>query len=230
MCDPVTIGSLAVGAAGSIYKGQEAANTQNDMVSARNAATQAELGRSKAYGEESRGTFDKSLNIFDPNAQATRLSTNQGAAGSFINSNGVAPANVGTISTGSAPAAVGAAETQKLGDVFSRIGMRNTAHGKLAGYDQTMFDNNVDLNNNARKIDSVGDFAKVSSGVNKTEQDNAYRNAYRNPSPIGDILQTAGQVGAFYGGKGFSPFGGAPGGAGGAPDFRMGFASPGQRM
>lgn len=233
MCDPVSIAALGAGAAGSIYKGQEAANTQNDMISARNAATNAELGRDKVYGDESRGVFNNSLGVFDPTAQANRLATNQTNAGNFINSNGAAPANVGTISTNTAPAAVGAGEATKLGDVFSRIGARNTAHGKLAGYDQTMFDNNVNLHANAGSIDQIGDFAKVSSGVNKTEQQNAYQNAYRNPSPIGDILQTAGQVGGYYGGKGFSPFGGAPGGTGGvggAPDFRMGFASPGQRM
>jgi len=211
MCDPVTIGAMALGTAGSIYKGKEAADTQNAMIGARNAATQQELERSKKYSAESQGEFDKSLNIFDPQNQATRLQTNQNAATSGFNINAPTQAGVGTIGTGNAPAVVGRNEQAGLGDVFRRINDRGAAHGKLAGYDQTTFDNNVDLTGQARRIDSIGDYAKVSSGVNKTEQEAAYKNAYRNPSPLGDILQTAGQVGAFYGGKG-----GLPGGSGNA--------------
>lgn len=224
MCDPVTLGSLAVGAAGSIYKGQEAADTQNNMISARNAATQQELERSRAFGAESRGEFGKSLNVFDPAGQGARLAGNQAGASSYFAGNAPTAAGVGTISTGNAPKVVADTEAKTIGDTFGKIGRSSAAHGNLAGYDQTMFDNNVDTNAQARRIDSIGDFAKVSAGVNKTEQEAAQRNAYRNPSPIGDILQTAGQVGAFYGGKGGLPFrfGGGYGGSPVAGAFQVG--------
>lgn len=200
MCDPVSIGALALGAAGSAINGMESSNTANAMVGARNRATQQELGRQKAYGTESRGVFDTAMGGFTPEAQTNRLASSQTTAANNFASN--APTDVGTITTSTAPRVVGNSENRRVADAFKAVGDRNAAHGKLTGYDQTFFDNNADLLNTGRRIDTVGDFAKVSSGVNRAEQDAAYRNAYKPNSGIGDLLQLAGSVGGYYGGKG----------------------------
>lgn len=200
MCDPMTAAALAASAGGAVIAGNERADSLNAQVNARNAATQAELARSKVYGQESRGIFDKSVGNFTPEAQGAALSTGQQDAGKAFSAN--LPTNVGHITTANAPRVVGEAENTKVADTFTRLGSSAEKHGNLAGYDQQMFGNKVALADSGRHIDTIGDFAKTSAGVNQVEQRAAFNNATKPSSGIGELLQLGGQLGAYYGGRG----------------------------
>lgn len=213
MCDPVTLGSAAVATAGSIYSGKEASDNARRTSEARNAATMAEVERGKAYGEKSRGVFDTNLTAYDNQPQ--QLADAQRTTGAAIAGN--APTDVGMISSGNAPAIVAEREGARMADVFTRNAGLDQKLGNLKGYDASNLTNSLRNKQAGRDIDMIGDFAKTSSGVNAVEQRASAQNAFKPPSGIGEILQTAGKVGSFYGGKGSFKFG-TPGAAA-APNF-----------
>lgn len=203
MCDPVTAGlGLAASAGGSLLNANEANQNAQNVANARNAATQAELQRQKAYGAQARGEFDKSLDLFGPGAQPASLAKAQGDIGSLLAGNTPDAARVGTITTANAPAAVGASEGKKLGDVFSYLGQSATNLGNLKGYDQNNFNTGQSLTTQGRNIGVITDNSKASADVNKMEQGAAATNAYTPPSGLGDLLSFAGNVGSYYAGGG----------------------------
>lgn len=202
MCDPVTLGSAAVGAAGSLISSNEAQSSARAQADARNRATMAEVERQKAYGDQSRGEFDKSMTAFAPGAQDTSRAAATSGIGDILTGQAPTAAQVGGITTANAPAVVGATETARLGDVFKRAAQNNTNLATLKGYDQNQFNTNLQIGQQGRNIDTIGDFSKVSSGVSKTEQDAAFNNAKKPSSGIGELLSFAGNVGANQAGKG----------------------------
>lgn len=202
MCDPVTLGSAAVGAAGSLISANEAQSSARAQADARNRATMAEVERQKAYGEQSRGEFDKSMTAFAPGAQEASRAAATSGIGDILTNQAPTAAQVGGITTGNAPAVVGATENARLGDVFKRAAQNNANLATLKGYDQSQFNTNLQLGQQGRNIDTIGDFSKVSSGVSKTEQDAAFNNAKKPSSGIGELLSFAGNVGANQAGKG----------------------------
>jgi hypothetical protein len=202
MCEPVTLGSLALSAAGSAVNGYERNRSANAMQNARNAATTQELERQRGYGDRSRAEFDRSLNVFDPTAQAQGLQTAQSSIGDILASN--APTDVGSITTSTAPAAVGRNENRVIGDVFAKAADQSGRTAKLKGYDQQRFNDKLALGQNARGIDMISDLSRTSAGVNQVEQRAAGTNAYRPPSGLGDLLQFAGTVGGYSAGRGGS--------------------------
>lgn len=199
MCDPISIGSMAVGAIGSAVNGYEASQNAAAQINARNAATQAELERQKGYGARTREGFDKSLDVYSPQAQTQGLSDAQTSFGDVLTRN--TPTNVGSITTTGAPRVVGDSENSRLAGVFNTAATRNTNLANLKGYDQQMFGNKLALGQNARDIDMIGDFAKTSAGVSGIEQRAAANNAAKVPSGLGSLLQFAGTVGANRAGR-----------------------------
>lgn len=199
MCNPVALGPAAVATAGSVYSGMEASDNARRTQEARNAATMAEVERGKAYGDKSRAVFDTSLNSFK-----TDPSGAQEATRAAISGNAPSAAQVGTISTGNGPQVVADREGSKLASVFTRNAGLDNALGTLKGYDANTTNNQLNLNQSGRDINTIGDFAKTSANVNAVEQRAAGQNAYKPPSGIGEILQTAGKIGGYYGGKGFT--------------------------
>lgn len=202
MCDPVS--ALAIGAqgVGSLISGNEANANARSQQDARNAATQAELARSKVYGEKSRGEFDKSMDLYAPGAQEASRAAATSDIGDVLTGNAPTADMVGTLTTASAPRVVAEAEKATLGDVFTRNATNNSNMAALKGYDQNAFNTNLDVNQQGRGIDQVGDFARVSAGVNQGEQRAAVTNAKKSSSGIGELLSFAGSLGANAGGRG----------------------------
>ena len=100
MCDPISLGSLAVGAAGNAISGYERSQSAAAEINARNAATQAELERSRKYGQQTQASFDKSVDIYNPGAQAQGLASSQSQIGDVLTTK----TNGGSISGASATA------------------------------------------------------------------------------------------------------------------------------
>ncbi|MGZ5940171.1 MAG: hypothetical protein ACXWLD_09140 [Rhizomicrobium sp.] len=217
MCDPLTGAAIGASAIGSLISGNEANSNAQAQQNARNAATQAELARSKVYGQQSRGEFDKSAALFAPGAQDASRAAATNDLGTLLTNNAPTAAQVGTITTASAPRVVGATENSKLGDVFARAAQNNSNLAALKGYDQNTFNTNLGMNQQGRNIDQIGDFAKTSAGVNQVEQRAAYTNAYKPPSGIGELLSFGGNIGANMAGRGNLKL----------PNFTGSMASPG---
>lgn len=202
MCDPVSIGALALSAAGSAIQGREQNANQRRAIEARNAVTQQELERQRAYGDQTRSEFDKSLNLYDPSAISGGLTTAQGGITDALTRNAPTADTVGTITTGYAPPVIGNNERSKIASVFARGADQSRRTGALKGYDQQLFDNNLATTQNGRNIDVVRDLSKTSSDVAGTELGAADTNARRPSSGLGQLLQFAGNAGAYYGGRG----------------------------
>lgn len=210
MCDPITLGAMALSAGGSLVNSSEQNATQGRMIAARNRATQEELARQRAFQAQSGKTFNKQMVAFDPHKQESDLQAAQGAATDQFKAN--APIDVGGISSGNGPQVVNSAADKSVADAFGRGTAQDAALGQLTGWNQRALNNNLGLNNTGRNLDLTSDFAKTSAAVNRLEQDADYRNAYQPNSGIGDIMKFAGSVGAYEGGQGktlggmFKPF------------------------
>jgi len=202
MCDPVSIGAIALSAAGAGVNAYETNKNQSSMIEARNAATQAELGRQKGYQAKSNEIFGKSVDGFAPATQSANLANNQQTVASAFQGNAPTAQSVGSISSGTAPSVVKTAEATKVGDILNLGKASNTARGNLFGYSQNQFNNKLNLNDTNRNLDLNTDLSKTSAGVGKLEQDANYKNAFRPNSGVGDIMQLAGSFGAYSGGRG----------------------------
>lgn len=213
MCDPISAMAVAAGAAGSGINAYETNRTQKAMTNARNAATQAELERQRAYQAQSGAEFDKAVGNFSAENQAQRLTNEQARVGDAFAQNAPTAEMVGQIGTGGAPRVVQAEETRVLGDSFTKGAERNKNAAKLAGWDQRAFGNKLDLNQSGRNLDLTADLSRTSAAVGGLEQNAAYKNAFRPNSGIGDLLQFAGQIGGYQAGKGGFKVPGATGNA-----------------
>lgn len=203
--DPITIGALLASAAGGLISGNEANSNARRQQEARNAVTLAELARQKAYGDQARGQFDKSMALFGPGAQEASLAKAQGDIGSLITGNIPTAESIGTITTASAPRGVASSENDRLAGVFQRLGQNAINLGNLKGYGQSVFDTNLGLNQTGRDIDRIGDLSKTSARVAEIEKGAAATNAYKPPSGIGELLSFAGNAGLTLSGKGKLP-------------------------
>src|SRR5690349_15064691 len=200
--DPVTLAlTTALAAGGAAINGYEQNQTQKRMIEARNAATQAELQRQQKLQQQSQAVLDNTMHDFTPQSQADNLAQAQTASTNAFTANTPAVSSASFV-TPDAPRVVQDAADKKVGDVFSRAGKLNTAFGNLNGYDRNFFNNNINLNNSARKLKTVSDFARTSAAVNGLEQQDAYNNAFRRNSGIGDLLSFAGNTLAYRGGRG----------------------------
>lgn len=216
MCDPVSIGSAAVSGLGAIIAGNEKASAERNAINARNAATRAEIDRQHGYQATTGAEFNKSVDLFNPQAVSNGLVGAQNAATTNLNAN--QPVDFGSIVTSRATPAAQAAQAGTVADVFGRAGQRDTAQGNLAGYGNQVFDNNLALKGAGRNIDLTASNARVSQGVGAQEADAAYNNASRQSSGIGEILSTLGGIGAGGGfNKMLNPMKLAPAVATGAP-------------
>jgi hypothetical protein len=215
--DPVTIGlALATSAAGAAINGYEQNKTQNSMISAKNAATMAELQRQKQFQADANAIFDSTKGGFEPEAQAKTLQTGQDTSTQAFAGNTPTAEQVGSISTANAPKVVQDASANSTANVFKRAADRNTAAGNLQGYTQNFLDNNISLNRGGQKLGTVSDLARTSSAVGGLEQNAAYRNAFKPNSGIGDLFTAAGQIGSYGAGRGWFTPTGAPAAAPGA--------------
>lgn len=199
--------ALALGATvgGSVINGFESNRTQQDMIDARNAATRQELERQRAFQQQSAADFRDTKNNFKPERQSQKLEEKRVETAQRYQDN--APADFGSIASGSGPQVVQTAEKKSVADAFGRANQQNAALGKLKSWDQRAFDNNLALNQGGRNLDITSDLARTSAAVNRVEQDAAYRNAYKPNSGIGDLLKFAGSVGTYNVGQGKPMFG-----------------------
>lgn len=209
MCDPVTIGSIAVSAIGAGISGAEQNKLQKQAVASRNAATEAELIRQRGFRDQAQPIFQSAVAKQGADQSLGDLVTaqteRQGAMTGAVQDGAYQPA---------APSN-GVANEEVVRQVAKAAGeARDNAMraGALGGWGDLQFGQGLGMQSVGRQMGTVSDFAGGSVRQLPGEQNAAYNNAMaKGTSGIGDILSLAGKGVGLANMAGFNPFGGASG-------------------
>ena len=187
MCDPVTLGSMALAATGALMQAKasaDSARSVNDAqvanAGARTAATdasaasrQAELGRQQSLQETQSGTLADAIARQGQPAQATAMAdatANRLAMYDRSGTESLMPAASGITGTGKAPAVVG----DNIGDMLAKVGDYESgldaAKAKLGGASDLNFLNGINLGHSGQAIDLLGGFRSGSANTQQQEQ------------------------------------------------------------
>lgn len=214
MCEPATLGMMAASAAlsagGNMISQNEAQNNANAVAGARNSVLAASLARQKKFGEEARGLFDTRMADYADGAQPTALGAAQDARTVDVTKPMSTPVADVAVSR-SAPGVVRSTIAKSMLDAFNGATERAKATAKLGGYGDTWFNNKVGVADTGRRIGTINNFSGNEAALLPADQEFASIQAQKQPSIWGPLLQSGGNFLAMGAGRGFNPFGSAPG-------------------
>ncbi len=202
MFDPVTGGAgLALNIVGGMISRAEATKNANAQAAARNAALTQYLQKQAALSDEGRGYLNTNVDKYAPgNTQLPDAQDNR---------TGVITKTVGQMSdpnaiptTRGAPPAVRGEIAKRMLEAFNRSTDHAKAMGKVGGYGDQWFNNNIDINDTNRKVGTLNNFARGNASILQSQQDLAEIGATRQPSLWGPILQAGGQFALGAAGRG----------------------------
>lgn len=202
MCDPLTIGSLALSAAGTAYNTNQQAKNAARAVNARNEAAQVELARQQQYQDEAGATFADTLGIFGPADQRQGTVRAEGRRVAASDAALSAAKEYKAPVSGSAPKIVSDTYERKGADARTEARDAAARGARLQAPGDLMFNNRVGLNAGARGLGTVNDFSGRSAALLPFEQQAAAQNSQKAIGPFGDILKLAGSAGSLYGATG----------------------------
>lgn len=200
MCDPVTLGIALAASAGG-----KAINDQNTLskVGAANAVLGQKIGVLDNLGTQNEGTFNANLANYTPDAQAKDLADAQTARSNTAVGNISNPDQAGANDVpvaGDAPPVVKSTIAKRMLDTYDGAVSRAQAVGKLGGYTDAWFNNNLGNQGAGRNIGYTNDIAEGQKALIGPEQQMAM--AATGNSPLGSILQGTGNLMGFYAGNG----------------------------
>jgi hypothetical protein len=194
---------MAASAAGGAITRNSALNSAQSQAAARNGALSETIsGLDNIYSKTNAPAFSSAVGAVSPSglqtAQDARVATNVGA---ITKPNTYAP------SGGDTPPAVANAYKGDLSDAFNLATNEATNAGKLGGYGDQWFNSNLAQQDAARKIGIGNSNAENLKSLLPAEQDIAQAEAYKPPSPWGQILSGGGNMLGSYSGTHASPNG-----------------------
>jgi hypothetical protein len=194
---------MAASAAGGAITRNSALNSAQSQAAARNGAlSETVSGLDNIYSKTNAPAFSSAVGAVSPSglqtAQDARVATNVGA---ITKPNTYAP------SGGDTPPAVANAYKGDLSDAFNLATNEATNAGKLGGYGDQWFNSNLAQQDAARKIGIGNSNAENLKSLLPAEQDIAQAEAYKPPSPWGQILSGGGNMLGSYSGTHASPNG-----------------------
>lgn len=215
MCDPLSIGGLAL-AAGSTGLGMVGAQKQAD---ARDDAMQAEFARQDRYSEGAMQAFDQSLGEYQDPAQdlaAKKAERRESLEGAVTGGSG----GPGIPLPGSTPEVVKSEIARRMVEALDEGKAEARRMADLGAFGAWQQDTGRAVNQNQTEIGKYANFSRGSSGVLPQELQDANQEGagFRF---AGDILGAAGSAANMAGSMGYNPFSG--GGGGGNP---LGGAGP----
>lgn len=205
MCDPMTalaVASAAATVGGGVMKSNEAASNTARAITAKNEAAARNVATQNQLQGEANNVFASTLKPFQDEAPKTSLNTSQAADASTILAN--APGQTALAAgatTGNAPKVVQSDEGNSIASRLGKINQYGANLGNLTGYDSQNQGVARNLQDSRLKIGTVGDFARTDANVGAAQMGADVANSQKAPSPFGDLLEGAGQLGGFYAGK-----------------------------
>jgi hypothetical protein len=227
MCDPVTIGSAVLTAAGTMYNSntqKKAAkaqrNASNNALAASNQLRDAERGRQDAFAAKTRARFDENLGKKTLENQETQLDSERQRVETLYNENIPDATTNNSLLSGqqNAGANFDTAAAKSLADSSADTRRRLNALARLQSYGGSQQLNDFARISTNRDIGTTANNAGNSLATNSRARNSAMRNPAQVTSgstTLGDIMMGAGQAGMFAGAAGWNPFGGASTGAAG---------------
>lgn len=201
MCDPLTIGSLALSAGGAYLQSKNQAAQQAAVIEARNNAYTANNTIQQGIQKQASQVFNDTADQFSQPNQSADLSNNQNQR---ITAANTALANTplsAPQTTGSAPSIVKDAYDKANAAALARAGQTATAQGQLEGYGDTNLQNELTTNAGQNQLQPLVSAGQGNARLLPIEMESAANNAVaKNPiSPLGGIISAIGNVGAAAG-------------------------------
>jgi hypothetical protein len=199
LCDPISL-SLGTAAAvgGGLWSRKDALNNAQREANARNGVLSTAInGLNQDYNNINAPAFSGAVGGISP----SNLKTAQDARTATIMGNVNAPSTAGQppVQAG-APPAVAADRAARLKDAFNFVKNQGTATGKLGGYGDQWFTQNLGEQDAARKIGVGNTFANETKSLIGPEQDLAAAAAYKTPSWVPGVMQgVVGMLGSYSG-------------------------------
>ena len=188
--------SAAASTGGAIISRNESAQNAANIMAARNSVLMESRAKQKEFANEARGAFDTGMTKFTPENQAPALDNAQTARTEAITSNISGPGDAGNIPlSGSAPEIVKGTIAKRMLEMFTNATDKAKRLGRLGGYDDTTFGNNLGVTETGRKIGTINDFSRGTAALLPYEQDFAEARAARSNSIWGPLLMGAGAIG-----------------------------------
>jgi hypothetical protein len=194
---------MAASAAGGAITRNSALNNAQSQAAARNGALSETIsGLDNIYTKTNAPAFSSAVGAVSPGglqtAQDARVANNVGA---------ITKPNIYAPSGGDTPPAVANAYRGDLADAFNFATNEATNAGKLGGYSDSWLNSNLAQQDAARKIGIGNSNAENLKSLLPAEQDIAQDEAYKPPSPWGQILSGGGDMLGSYSGPRASPNG-----------------------
>ena len=223
MCDPVTIGNMALTAAGTIYNNdtQERAarasqRAQQDALAAANKLRDAERNRQDAFATKSRARFEQNLTNKTLETQEAQIANERRRAEQLYSENIPDATTNNSLLSGMQNAGENfdTAAAKTPADTSADVRRRVNALARLESYG-----GNQQLNDFAR-VSTNRDQGTISNNAGNSLSTNTQaRNAALNHAAqvrsgstlLGDVMVGAGQAGMFAGAAGWTPFGSGAG-------------------
>lgn len=196
----LVLGATALGAGGSMYNAHQQQERQNDASKAASKATLDNLARQKKQAERSAQLFQEAVptqarpaqDADLQNATDTRLTAMKANLGPATGTD-YAPTSPST------PRVVGQAGDRAAAEGRKKVDAEAAALAKLGGWGDTQQGNRIGLNRFGGQIRENNSFVQGISNLLPQEQQTAVDKVTGRPlSPIGDIMQAAGQAGTMY--------------------------------
>ncbi len=209
MCfDPLSLALIAGGTAasvgGSLYANNEANRQAEAQANARMQELDAFRKKNAQYQQQAQGLLKNSIAGFEQPAQTNKLATAQADRAQIINNalDNNATATTDVPLSGSAPQVV-QDEIAKRSEAADKTNRASAdALGRLKGYDDAMFGNQMDLLGTGRNMDIINNFAKSDLEMLPYYQDFAQLRAYKPSNGLGALLQGLGGLASAAGGSG----------------------------
>ena len=196
----------ATSAGGSYLSNQSAQQNAQKVAAARNSQMQATLAATNKIADESRSTFTNRMADVTPTALPAEQAalTDQRTAGLTNAVTTATPADIPL--SGSAPAVVKSEVAQKMSDATNVALDQAKSLGTLGGYGDLQFNQGVANTEASNKIGMLRNLQQGRLSLLPAQQDLAGDAAYRPTSPIGGIMQGAGNaLGSAAGAGYFTP-------------------------
>lgn len=210
MCfDPVTLAALAASAAlsagGAAITHDQTQKGARKEVEARNRELQQFRGRQKEAEERNRAVLNDTIRKFAPEAQT------ESQEGAVERRNAAIEATITPDQDAYAADVEGGESTpmlrkdaaRSLRDVFLNVTNRAKLQAKAMSYGDTVQNNNLNLIEGARPIETQNAFTRQEASMLPSMQDMAAYAAKKPPSALGPIMQALGSAAGMFAGSGY---------------------------